>query len=93
MNRSLTPLSGPVKYVHTYLNMYVPLTIQLLEAGDEKNCNTNPRHNPEFRATHSFQLSNGTTVKTCPAALGTQFLRPRFDPENPPETLFRLDRF
>ena len=28
MSRPLTPLNGPVKYVHTYLNMYVPLTIQ-----------------------------------------------------------------
>ncbi|KAI0820986.1 Neutral/alkaline nonlysosomal ceramidase [Irpex lacteus] len=45
MSQSLPAVSGPVKYVHTYLNM----------------------------SFHSFQLPNGTTVQTCPAALGFSF--------------------
>ncbi|EKM60398.1 uncharacterized protein PHACADRAFT_167760 [Phanerochaete carnosa HHB-10118-sp] len=45
MSRSLPVISGPVVYVHTYLNM----------------------------SYHSFQLPNGTTVQTCPPALGYSF--------------------
>ncbi|KAI0919399.1 hypothetical protein AcV7_006148 [Taiwanofungus camphoratus] len=45
MSEKLSPVSGPVKWVHAYLNM-------------------------SFR---SFTLSNGTTVQTCPSALGFSF--------------------
>ena len=80
MSRSLTSVSGPVTYVHTYLNMYVSSLVRSVLAGGENLTLTAAK----FRATHSFQLPNGTTAKTCPAALGTQFFRPRPDPENPP---------
>ncbi|KAL6304955.1 Neutral/alkaline nonlysosomal ceramidase [Sparassis latifolia] len=45
MDQALSPVSGPVKWVHTYLNM-------------------------SFRP---FTLPNGTTVRTCPSALGYSF--------------------
>ncbi|OCH91072.1 Neutral/alkaline nonlysosomal ceramidase [Obba rivulosa] len=45
MSQTLAPVSGPVKWVHTYMNM-------------------------SFR---SFELPNGTTVQTCPPALGFSF--------------------
>ncbi|KAJ3559863.1 hypothetical protein NM688_g75 [Phlebia brevispora] len=45
MNQTLAPVQGPVKFVHTYMNM-------------------------SFR---SFELPNGTTVQTCPPALGFSF--------------------
>ncbi|KAL1940348.1 hypothetical protein VTO73DRAFT_8920 [Trametes versicolor] len=45
MGQTLTPVSGPVKWVHTYMNM-------------------------SFR---SFALPNGTTVQTCPPAMGFSF--------------------
>ncbi|KAI0644858.1 Neutral/alkaline nonlysosomal ceramidase [Trametes meyenii] len=45
MNGGLAPVAGPVKWVHTYMNM-------------------------SFR---SFQLPNGTTVQTCPPAMGFSF--------------------
>ncbi|KAI0764296.1 Neutral/alkaline nonlysosomal ceramidase [Trametes elegans] len=45
MGQQLTEVSGPVKWVHTYMNM-------------------------SFR---SFQLPNGTTVQTCPPAMGFSF--------------------
>ncbi|KAI8978173.1 Neutral/alkaline nonlysosomal ceramidase [Trametes punicea] len=45
MSQQLTPVSGAVKWVHTYMNM-------------------------SFR---SFTLPNGTTVQTCPPALGYSF--------------------
>ncbi|GJE97341.1 neutral/alkaline nonlysosomal ceramidase [Phanerochaete sordida] len=45
MGVDLPKVAGPVKYVHTYLNM----------------------------SFHEFQLPNGTTVQTCPPALGYGF--------------------
>ena len=45
MGQSLAPVSGVVKYVHTYMNM-------------------------TYR---QFQLPNGTTVQTCPPAMGYSF--------------------
>lgn len=45
MSQSLPPVSGPVKAVHTYMNM-------------------------SFR---TFTLPNGTTVQTCPPAMGYSF--------------------
>ncbi|TDL22967.1 Neutral/alkaline nonlysosomal ceramidase [Rickenella mellea] len=45
MSQTLTPVAGPVKAVHTYVNM----------------------------ANHAFTLPNGTSVKTCPAAMGFSF--------------------
>ena len=45
MGQSLAPVSGVVKYVHTYMNM-------------------------SFR---EFELPNGTTVRTCPPAMGFSF--------------------
>ncbi|KAI0343537.1 Neutral/alkaline nonlysosomal ceramidase [Trametopsis cervina] len=45
MSQKLAPVSGPVSFVHTYLNM----------------------------SFHQFKLPNGTTVQTCPAALGFSF--------------------
>ncbi|KAH8110485.1 Neutral/alkaline nonlysosomal ceramidase [Phellopilus nigrolimitatus] len=45
MGQARTAISGPVKSVHTYLNM----------------------------SFHSFTLPNGTTVQTCPPALGFGF--------------------
>ncbi|RPD72229.1 Neutral/alkaline nonlysosomal ceramidase [Lentinus tigrinus ALCF2SS1-7] len=45
MGQSLPAVSGPVKYVHTYVNM-------------------------SFR---EFELPNGTTVRTCPPAMGYSF--------------------
>ena len=45
MSQSLAPVTGAVKYVHTYMNM-------------------------TYR---QFQLPNGTTVQTCPPAMGYSF--------------------
>ncbi|CDO72669.1 hypothetical protein BN946_scf184985.g88, partial [Trametes cinnabarina] len=45
MSQQLTPITGTVKWVHTYMNM-------------------------SFR---SFNLPNGTTVQTCPPAMGFSF--------------------
>ncbi|KAI0333228.1 Neutral/alkaline nonlysosomal ceramidase [Cubamyces sp. BRFM 1775] len=45
MGQQLTPITGPVKWVHTYMNM-------------------------SFR---SFTLPNGTSVQTCPPAMGYSF--------------------
>lgn len=53
-------VSGGVKGVHTYLNMWVVTALCCVDNADQR-----------CRAFHSFQLPNGTTVQTCPPALGT----------------------
>ncbi|THH07802.1 hypothetical protein EW145_g3130 [Phellinidium pouzarii] len=61
MSASRSSISGPVKSVHTYLNMCAFFCAFFFAA------------TVFFLSFHSFTLPNGTTVQTCPPALGFGF--------------------
>ena len=67
MSQTLPAVSGAVKYVHTYMNMCALICCLL-----EKRCGvlTGVR---VYRSFREFQLPNGTTVQTCPPAMGFSF--------------------
>lgn len=65
MNGELSPVAGAVKSVHAYMNMSVPI---LHSDSFPISCY---KSNALFsRAFREFKLPNGTSVSTCPAALG-----------------------
>ncbi|KAL0572394.1 hypothetical protein V5O48_009572 [Marasmius crinis-equi] len=59
MNGNLSPVSGSVRSVHVYLNIFY-VTSDAVDLFP-------------VRANHTFTLPNGTTAQTCPAALGFSF--------------------
>ena len=63
---SRLPISGPVKTVHTYMNMCVVFASVFVLLGARSTDSFD-----DYRSFHSFTLPNGTTVQTCPPALGT----------------------
>ncbi|THH28983.1 hypothetical protein EUX98_g5201 [Antrodiella citrinella] len=62
-NGALASVNGPVGWVHVYLNMWVSIP-----GFDGSSLNV-----LVDRSFHSFQLPNGTTVETCPPAMGYSF--------------------
>ena len=60
MGQNLAAVSGPVKAVHAYVNMLV--NMYSLDKGFIDRC--------VDRSFRSFTLPNGTSVQTCPPAMG-----------------------
>ena len=74
MGQQLTPITGPVKWVHTYMNMYVANCLDCDDRGAVLMAYA------WFvllwwthRSFRSFTLPNGTSVQTCPPAMGYSF--------------------
>ena len=87
MDGPLAPVTGGVKSAHTYLAMYV------LGSGTLWIVFCVLTQLDWVRANHKFTLPNGTTVSTCPAAMGElrlPFLSLRSLPEGSQTSVSRL---